>query len=272
MLARLTVTLALVGFGVSTSAASLVLPFAYDQKGKPMLEYYPATAAKLSAHGRDWVRLIVRETLRDGPINLGLIVDCQARQLAPSPVHAASKDGLPTITLEGFKLSDLTAPPNGMYERLVISLCDGELLGVNVAAEQSGWIHFLEATDRALYYANGSLRKNGKYWAASVRLAELEGGQLADGRRFDGRDAVWLVDCERKLGAVAYERAYEWVGDQDQTVTQMGDEKAFANKSAAEAEPLTFGQVDKLKFGQPPAGSLSAHFSAMLCTTITQPP
>jgi len=25
---------------------------------------------------------------------------------------------------------------------------------------------------------------------------------LADGRHIDARDAVWVIDCERKLGAV----------------------------------------------------------------------
>jgi hypothetical protein len=38
--------------------------------------------------------------------------------------------------------------------------------------------------------------------AASVRLYEFGGGQLADGRHVDARDAVWVIDCERKLGSV----------------------------------------------------------------------
>jgi hypothetical protein len=56
------------------------------------------------------------------------------------------------------------------------------------------------------------LRSIGKYRMASVRLQELGGAQLPDGRHIDARDAVWVIDCENKLGAVAYERAFVTVG------------------------------------------------------------
>jgi len=90
-----------------------------------------------------------------------------------------------------------------------------------------------------------------------VRLYELGGAQLADGRRIDARDAVWVIDCERKLGAVAYERAFARVADNNQTVQSTGDERTLANPSLVE--------VDKLKFGQAAAGSMQERFGEALC-------
>src|SRR6202011_2663910 len=75
----------------------------------------------------------------------------------------------------------------------------------------------------------------------------------------DARDAVWVVDCEQKLGAVAYERAFARVGDKNETVESTGDERAFADPSIVE--------VDKLKFGRAVAGSMQARFSEELCVT-----
>jgi hypothetical protein len=107
------------------------------------------------------------------------------------------------------------------------------------------------------YFVSGSVRTIGKYRAASVRLYEFGGAQLADGRHIDARDAVWVIDCERKLGAVAFERAFARVGDHDQTVQSIGDEKAFA-------DPLIV-EVDKLTFGQAATGSMQARFGDALC-------
>jgi hypothetical protein len=106
------------------------------------------------------------------------------------------------------------------------------------------------------------MRKIGKYRAASVRLYELGGAQLPDGRRIDARDAVWVIDCERKLGAVAYERAFARVGDLNQTVTSMGDESAFANPSVVE--------MDKMTFGLAATGSMQARFTEVLCAPNSQ--
>jgi hypothetical protein len=122
---------------------------------------------------------------------------------------------------------------------------------------KSGWKHFLESPQRGLYFVSGSVRTIGKYRAASVRLYEFGGAQLADGRHFDARDAVWVIDCERKLGAVAFERAFAREGDQNQAVQSIGDEKAFADPSIV--------NVDKLTFGQAAAGSMQARFGDALC-------
>jgi hypothetical protein len=262
MVKHLIVTLALAAYGVPASAESPLFPFALDDAGRPVLEFYPATAAKFTEQGRDLMRLTVRETPpeRDarGPIDVALIVDCQSQQLAVSQVAMAAKDGPPTITGGAFNPSDLKSPNKGMYQRFVIALCDGELPGVQVSLAKSGWLHFIEGTKRALYYASGSARKIGKYRAVSVRLYELGGAQLLpDGQRFDARDAVWFIDCERKLGAVAYERAFARVGNESQTVKSMGDERAFANPSVVE--------VDKLTFGQAAAGSMQAQFGEVVC-------
>lgn len=271
MITRLMLTFALAAYGVvaygtPTSAAPLLLPFAHDDAGMPVLEFYPATAAKFSAQGHDLLRLTVRETPPErggqSSIDLALIVDCQSRQLAASQLTAAAKDGAPGMTEEAFKLGDLKPPDKGMYQRFVIALCEGELSGVQVSPAKSGWIHFLEGRQRALYYLSGSGRKIGKYRTASVRLYELGGAQLPDGRRVDARDAVWVVDCERKLGAVAYERAFARVGDQNQTVTSTGDEKAFADPSVVE--------TDKLTFGHAATGSMQAQFTATLCGANAQ--
>jgi hypothetical protein len=67
----------------------------------------------------------------------------------------------------------------------------------------------------------------------------------------------WVIDCERKLGAVAFERAFARLGDQNQTVQSSGDEKAFADPSIVE--------VDKLTFGQAATGSMQARFGDALC-------
>lgn len=216
-----------------------------------------------SVQERDLVSVTLKETPPEndarGPIDLALIVDCQLRQLAVSRITEVAKDGMPPSTVAGFKTSDLRPPPKGMYERFVIALCDRELLGVQGLAAKSGWKHFLESPQRALYFANGSVRTIGKYRAASVRLYELWGAQLPDGRHIDARDAVWVIDCERKLGALAFERAFARVGDHNQTLQSIGNEKAFADPSIVD--------VDKLTFGQAATGSMQARFGDALCVT-----
>jgi hypothetical protein len=257
---RLIVMFAVAAYGAPANAAS-PSPFAHDAAGRSVLEFYPATVFRFSAQGRDLVSLTVKETPGEtdpqGPIDLALIVDCQSRQLAASRITTVANDGMPPTTVAGFKTSDLHPPNQGMYQRFVIALCDGELLGVQVLPAKSGWKHFVEGARRALYFASGSVRKIGNYRAASVRLYELGGAQLADGRHFDARNAVWVIDCERKLGAVAYERALAGVGDNIQIVESIGDEKAFADPSIVE--------VDKLKFGHAATGSMQERFGEALC-------
>src|SRR6266481_5575823 len=136
------------------------------------------------------------------------------------------------------------------------------LPGVKVSPAKSGWTHFVEGLSRALYFVNTSSRTIGKYRAASVRLYELGGAQLSDGRHIDGRDAVWVVDCEQKLGAVAYERSFSKMGDKNETVVTIGDERAFADPSIVE--------VDKLKFGRAVVGSMQARFGEELCVASSQ--
>ena len=107
-----------------------------------------------------------------------------------------------------------------------------------------------------LYFTNGSLRTIGNYRAAPVRLDELAGAQLPDGRHIDTRDAVWVVDCEQNLSAVAHEPAFTAVAGKNETVGSTGDDKAFADPSIVE--------VDKLKFGRAVAGSMQARFGEQL--------
>jgi hypothetical protein len=253
MIKRLIVVIALEVLGVPANAASLQ-PFAHDATGRSILEFYPATATKFSAQGRDLVRI---KNDAHGPYDLELLVDCQSRRLAASLVTMASKDGAVPATVAAFKLNDLKPPSPGKYQRFVVAVCDGELFGVQVLPAKSGWKHFVEGAQRALYFVSGSARTIGKYRAAAVRLYELGGAQLPDGRHIDARDAVWLIDCERKLGAVAYERAFSRLGEQNQTVRSVADEKAFADPSIV--------AVDKLRFGQAVAGSMQARFAETLC-------
>jgi hypothetical protein len=251
---------ALGAHNVPAHAASLSA-FAHDAAGRPVLEFHPAPAVKFNLQGRDLVSVTVKETPPEndarGPIELTLIADCRLRQLAASPITEVAKDGVPPVTVAGFKTSDLKPPPKGMYQRFVTALCDGELLGVQGVPAKSGWKHFLESPERGLYFVSGSVRTTGKYRAAAVRLYDFGGAQLADGRHVDARDAVWVIDCERKLGAVAYERAFARVGDQNQTVQSIGDEKAFADPSIV--------AVDKLTFGRAVTGSIQARFGDALC-------
>jgi hypothetical protein len=261
MIKRLIVVMfALGAHHVPANAASLS-PFAHDAAGRPVLEFYPATAVKFNAQGRDLVSVTVKETppesdARD-PSDLALIVDCRLHQLAVSRIAEVAKDGMPPTPVAGFKTSDLRPPPEGMYQRFVTALCYGELLGAQGLPAKSGWKHFLESPQRGLYFVNGSVRTIGKHRAASVRLYEFGGAQLPDGRHIDGRDAVWVIDCERKLGAVAFERAFARVGDQNQAVQSSGDEKALADPSIVE--------VDKLTFGRAATGSMQARFGDELC-------
>jgi len=141
---------------VPANAASLSA-FAHDAAGRPVLEFYPATAVKFSAEGRDLVSVTVRETPPGarGPIDLALIADCRLRQLAASPIAEVAKDGMPPTTVAGFKISDLKPPPVGMYQRFVTALCDGELLGAQGLPAKSGWKHFLESPQRGLYFVSG---------------------------------------------------------------------------------------------------------------------
>ena len=68
---------------------------------------------------------------------------------------------------------------------------------------------------------------------------------------------MWVIDCERKLGAVAFERAFARQGDHNQTLQSIGDERAFTDPSIVE--------VDKLTFGQAAAGSMQARFGDASC-------
>jgi hypothetical protein len=259
MMKRLTaIMFALAAYGVPASAASLAT-FSYDGAGRPVLEFDPATVFTFSAEGHDLISVTVKEIPPEndphGPIDLAVVVDCRLRQMAGEPDTPAAKDRMPPTAVAGFKASDLKPPNKGMYERFVVAVCDGELPGVKISPAKSGWTHFVEGTQRALYFAN--VKTIGKYRAASVRLHELGGAQLPDGRHIDARDAVWVIDCEQKLGAVAYERAFATVGDKNQTVESTGDEKAFADPSLVE--------VGKLKFGRPAAGSMQERFSEQAC-------
>jgi len=91
-----------------------------------------------------------------------------------------------------------------------------------------------------------------------VRLYELGGAQLSDGRHIDARDAVWVIDCEQKVGEVAYERAFAHVNGVNQTVTAMGNEKLFDDPTAVDAS--------KLRFGHPVPGSSQSRFGEAICS------
>ena len=269
MMKRLTIILfAFAAYGVPASAESLST-FAHDGAGRSVLEFDPASVFAFSAAGHALMRVAVKETPSEnephGPTDLTVIIDCRLRQMTASPVTPAAKDRASAATVAGFKTRDLKQPGNGMYGRFVGAVCDGELSGVTASpakSGKSGWTHFIEGPQRALYVANGSVRTIGKYRAVSVRLRELVDAQLPDGRHIDARDAVWVIDCEQKSGAVAYERAFATVGDKNETVQSTGDERLFAEPSHVE--------VDKLRFGRPVAGSSQARLSEELCLTSFQ--
>src|ERR1700716_3766922 len=133
MIKRLSVIVfALGAHSVPANAASLS-PFALDATGRPVLEFYPATAVKFNAQGRDLVSVTVKETPPEndarGPTDLALIADCRLRQLAVSRIAEVAKDGMPPTPVAGFKTGDLRPPPEGMYQRFVTAVCYGELLG-----------------------------------------------------------------------------------------------------------------------------------------------
>lgn len=82
MIKRLIVIVfALGAHNVPANAASLS-PFAHDAAGRPVLEFYPATAVKFNAQGRDLMSVTVKETppkaTRGAPSTLhsSQIVDC----------------------------------------------------------------------------------------------------------------------------------------------------------------------------------------------------
>jgi len=182
---RLTVILfAFAAYGVPASAESLSI-FAYDGAGRAVLEFNPAAVFAFSAEGHALMSVAVKAAPSGnephGPADLAVIIDCRLRHMTASPIIPVH-DGASSTTVAGFKASDLKQPGNGMYQRFVGAVCDGELSGVEASPAKSGWTHFIEGPQRALYVANGSLRTIGKYRAVSVRLRELGGAQLPDGR------------------------------------------------------------------------------------------
>jgi hypothetical protein len=240
--------------GATAQAATLAAhTFAYDEQGV-VLEYYPATAAKATVQGRAFMQIGVREKASN---DLLLLLDCQARRLAVVGVSvpAPSAEG-PRVAVDGIG-GQFMAPEKGMYERFVAATCDGELPEVETSAARSGWKHFIEGPERALYFTPVSTSRLGKYRAASVRLYELGGAQLPDGRHIDARDAVWVIDCEQGLGAVAYERAFARVDGRNETVVTSGDENLARDPSAVDPT--------RLRFGRPLAGSSQEQFGQATC-------
>src|SRR5258707_4845427 len=101
MIKRLIVIVfALGAHNVPANAASLS-PFAHDAAGKPVLEFYPATAVKFTAEGRDLVRLAVKQTPPEngawGGNEFELIADCRLRQLPQLPITDIGRDGMLTV-------------------------------------------------------------------------------------------------------------------------------------------------------------------------------
>ncbi|MCA1530752.1 hypothetical protein [Bradyrhizobium yuanmingense] len=247
--------LAFVVHAEKAEATSLkIFPFAYDDHG-PVLEYYPSTSATKTLQGRVFIAITVRER---ASTDLSLLLDCQKRQLSlAGPTIPTDSAGDQSSAFDGIENKHFISPNKGMYERFVIAVCDGELLGVATSAARSGWTHFIESPGRALYVAPEGTRKLGKYRAASIRLYDLGGAILPDGRHIDARDAVWVIDCEQGLGAVAYERAFARVNGRNQTITTMGDETVTHDLSAVDP--------GKLKFGRPVPGSSQDRFGKAAC-------
>jgi hypothetical protein len=128
MIKRLIVIMFALGAHHAPANAASPSPFAHDAAGRAVLEFYPATAVKFNAEGRDLVSVTVKETPPEndarGPSDLALIVDCRLHQLAVSRIAAVAKDGMPPTTVAGFKTSDLRPPPRGH----VSAICHGGVL------------------------------------------------------------------------------------------------------------------------------------------------
>jgi hypothetical protein len=166
MMKHLTVIMfTIAAYGVPANAESLST-FAYDGAGKPVLEFNPATVSAFSAEGHALMAVTVKSTASEseprGPTDLAVAVDCGLQQMTASPVTAVAKDGASSTAVNGFKASDLKPPSNGIYERFVRAICEGELSGVKTSPKKSGWTHFIEGPQRALYFASESLRTIGK--------------------------------------------------------------------------------------------------------------
>jgi hypothetical protein len=202
-----------------------------------------------------------------GSADRSLIVDCDSRQVAlvegmavvEGATAGRAKNDAPRPMIEGIENKQFMSPAPGMNARFVQAVCEGELLGVETSPASSGWKHFVEGPGRAVYFIPGRVKKVGKYQVASVRLDELEAAQTPDGQRFDGRNAVWVIDCEQKLGAVAYEQAFSKADGKYINIIglTMGSEKVFQDPSTVD--------LSSLKFGRPVPGSSQFRFGEAAC-------
>ena len=98
------IVFALGALNVPANAATLSL-FAHDAAGGP--EFYPATALKFTAQGRDLVSVTVKETNpasdARGPIDLALIVDCRLRNWLRRRLRRSREMGRHQLRLQGSK-------------------------------------------------------------------------------------------------------------------------------------------------------------------------
>lgn len=165
------------------------------------------------------------------------------------------------LTANSLDFGKFVPAVNPRLERLRVALCDGELIGVPSGrrdGKRSGWIHFLEEDRQAIYLVRGGMVElTPSHLAVRGRLYEFGGSRLADGRRFDARDAVWVIDCGARSGTVAYERMFARVDNDNVTVTTLGAEEVWSNPKGIDPASL--------KFAMPRQGSLQGRLTGYVC-------
>lgn len=183
-----------------------------------------------------------------------LVANCER---ATAEVFPAGEPPPKRVDLAAFK-----PPTEPRMRRFVGALCDGELQGLPLPAKQrSTWVHYLESDRRVVLYAKGGLAAiDADHVAARVRMVELQEATLVDGRRIAGSDAVWVLDCVHKTGAVAYE-------------LPLARDTGKPLEDARIGEPAKWTQlkdiaVEKLSFRAPQPGSQQARFGDFACASV----
>ena len=181
---------------------------------------------------------------------------CMRRTVLLTPVS----EPIPTSNAS---FDHFVLPTEIHMKRFQTDLCEGHLLKVPwwKAVGKDNLLHVIEGNRQALYSLSGGVGSLAEpYLYALVLQVELGGAQLADGRRFDLRDVVWVLDCKAHTGAVANERllAFADGGKKFDLNASIGDDTSRQNPAGVDPGKLTYKS--------PNAGSVQDRFSRYACS------
>lgn len=245
--------------------------FYRSERAPVSLAYFPGTVVFAGVKGKDFAAeemLAIIETRLTQRTAAGAVETKRQQVIAlcgRGLMRIVDSDGKPPPA-DAYSFEKFAPAEDPRMERFRLALCGGELRGVPPpsAERRSGWIQYLEGDKQALYAAvGGTSELPSRHTAVRVRLYELGGAVLEDGRHVDGREAVWVLDCSAKTGGVAYERLFERAGSAAKTVATLGSADTWARLAGID--------VSTLKFSAPTPGSIQAYFSDFACANRPTP-